>query len=73
MLDFSRHLLLQSTLLDNYGTIYLVNSKELIDPRTFIKAKINNYIEVGITIILIIGRGTYIIRNIVNSNQGPYI
>ena len=53
MLDFSRHSLLQSTLLDNYGTIYLVNSKELIDPSTFVKAKINDYVEAGTIVILI--------------------
>jgi len=55
------------------STIYLVNSKELINPKTFIKVKINNYIEVSITIISIIERRTYIIRNIINSNYRPYI
>jgi len=41
---------------------------ELINPRTFIKVKINDYIEVGTTIIPITKRGTYIIKNIINSN-----
>jgi hypothetical protein len=68
MLDFSRYLLLQSTLLDNYSTIYLVNSKELIDPRTFVKAKINDYVEAGTTIIPITRRGTRMIKNIINSD-----
>jgi hypothetical protein len=48
--------------------MYLVNSKELIDPGTFIKAKIDDYVKAGTTIILIIGRVTYTIRNIVNSD-----
>jgi hypothetical protein len=51
--------------------MYLVNSKELIDPRTFVKAKINDYVEAGMTVIPITGRGTCMIRNIVNSDQGP--
>jgi hypothetical protein len=48
--------------------MHLVNSKELINPGTFIKAKIDDYMEVGTTVILIVGRGTRIIRNIINSD-----
>ena len=66
MLDFLRYLLSQNTLLNNYNTIYLVNSKNLINSSTFIKAKINNYIEVEITSFLITRYSTYIIKNIVN-------
>jgi len=66
MLDFSRYPLSQSILLDNYSTIYLVNSKNLINSGTFIKAKINNYIEAEITSLSIIRYNTYIIKNIVN-------
>jgi hypothetical protein len=51
--------------------MHLVNSKELIDPRTFVKAKIDDFVEVGTTIIPITRRGTRMIRNIVNSDQGP--
>ena len=51
--------------------MYLVNNKELINSGTFVKAKFNDFVEVGITVILIAGRGTYIIRNIINSDQGP--
>jgi hypothetical protein len=46
--------------------MYLVNSKELIDPRTFVEAKIGDYVEAGTTIIPITRRGTRIIKNIVN-------
>jgi hypothetical protein len=72
MLDFSRYPLSQSTLLDNYNIIYLVNSKDLINSGTFIKAKINNYVKVGITSLLIIRYSTYIIKNVVNKPAGPY-
>ena len=71
MLDFSRHPLSQSTLLDNYGAMHLVNSKDLINSGTFIKAKINNYVKAGITSLLIIRRGTRIIKNVVNRPAGP--
>jgi hypothetical protein len=51
--------------------MHLVNSKELIDPRTFVKAKIDDCVEAGTTIIPITRRGTYTIKNIVNGDQGP--
>ena len=66
MLDFLRYPLSQNILLDNYSTIYLVNSKNLINSSTFIKAKINNYIKAEITSLPIIKYSTYIIKNIVN-------
>jgi hypothetical protein len=72
MLDFSRYPLSQSTLLDNCGTIYLVNSKDLIDSGTFVKAKIDNCIEAGITSLPITGYSTRTIKNVVNGPSGPY-
>jgi hypothetical protein len=72
ILDFSRYPLFQNTLLDNYSIIYLVNSKNLIDSGTFIKAKIDNYIEAGITSLLITEYSIRIIKNIVNRPSGPY-
>jgi hypothetical protein len=50
----------------------LVNSKNLIDSNTFIKAKIDNYIKAEITSLSITGYSTYIIKNIVNKPSGPY-
>ena len=72
ILDFLRYLLFQSILLDNYSTIYLVNNKDLINSSTFIKAKINNYVKVGITSFPIIRYNTYIIKNVVNRPAGLY-
>ena len=46
-IDFNAYLLLESTILDNRATIYLVNNLDLIKPRLFIKISSINYIEVG--------------------------
>jgi hypothetical protein len=51
--------------------MYLVNSKNLINSGTFIKAKINNYVKVGITSLPIIRHGTRIIKNVINRPIGP--
>jgi hypothetical protein len=50
----------------------LVNSKDLINSSTFIKAKINNYIEAEITSFPIIRYSIRIIKNIVNRFSGLY-
>ena len=52
--------------------MYLVNSKDLINSGTFIKAKINNYVKAGITSFLIIRHNTRIIKNVINKPAGPY-
>ena len=46
--------------------MHLVNSKNLINSSTFIKAKINNFIEIEITSFLIIRYSIYIIKNTIN-------
>ena len=46
-IDFNAYPLLESTILDNRATIYLVNNIDLIKPRLFIKTSSINYIEVG--------------------------
>jgi hypothetical protein len=52
--------------------MHLVNSKNLINSGTFIKAKINNYIKAKITSFPIIRYSTRIIKNIINKPIGPY-
>jgi hypothetical protein len=47
MLDFLRYLLLASTLLNNYSATHLVNSKDLLELRSFVKALFNKCIEEG--------------------------
>jgi hypothetical protein len=46
MLDFLKYLLLASTLLDNYSTIHLINSKDLLKLGSFVKALFSKYIKV---------------------------
>ena len=66
MLDFLRHLLLASTLLDNYSAMYLVNDKSLLNKGTFTKTTFNKAMELGTVQVLILGRIKHTIKNIVN-------
>jgi hypothetical protein len=52
--------------------MYLVNSKDLIDSGTFVKAKIDDCIEAGTTSLPITGHSTRIIKNVVNGPSGLY-
>jgi len=69
MLDFARYPLLASILLDNYKAIYLVNNKDLLKPRLFIKAFYTKYIKPGSSSLLILGYSTKIIRKALNSTS----
>ena len=51
--------------------MYLVNNKELLNPITFIKGRINNYVKAGIISLLILGYNTYIIKNIIHKLNKP--
>jgi hypothetical protein len=62
-----------STLIDNYSTTHLVNNKDLFKPRFFIKVITNKSVKVGLFILLILKRGTYIIKRTLNSALGPII
>ena len=46
-LDFSRHLLTNYTLLDNYRALNLVNNKKLLVLSSFVKLISNKYIKTG--------------------------
>ena len=54
ILDFLYYLLLVSKLLDNYRAINLVNSKDLLKPKLFIKVAINKYIKTRLFSLLIL-------------------
>ena len=69
-LDFSRHLLSVSTLLNNYGATHLVNSKELLEPGSFTKAAYNEYVEAGSSSLLILGHSKRVIKKVLNSTAG---
>jgi hypothetical protein len=67
MLDFSRYLLFASTLLDNCSAIYLVNSKELLILKSFIKVAYNKCVEAGSFSLLILRHGKRVIKKVLNS------
>ena len=66
MLDFLRYLLLASTLLDNCGAMHLVNSKDLLELGSFVKALFNKCIEAGSSSFLILGHGIKVIKKAIN-------
>jgi hypothetical protein len=53
--------------------MYLVNSKDLLKPRSFIKVITNKSIKVELFTLLILGYKTYIIKRILNSALGLII
>jgi hypothetical protein len=73
MLDFLRYPLSASTLLDNYSAIYLVNSKDLLKLRSFVKALFNKCVEAGSSSLPILGRGIKVIKKAINKATGPNI
>jgi hypothetical protein len=67
MLDFSRHPLFASTLLNNYSAIYLVNSKELLKLKSFIKVAYNKCVEAGSFSFPILRYSKRVIKKVLNS------
>ena len=73
MLNFLRYLLLASTLLDNYSITHLINSKDLLKLRSFVKALFNKCIKVGSSSLLILRRGIKVIKKAINKVASPNI
>ncbi len=46
-IEYRPYLLLDLTLFNNYGALYLVNSKDLIMAGTFRSSGLNNIVEAG--------------------------
>jgi hypothetical protein len=67
MLDFARYLLLASTLLDNYSAIYLINSKKLLELKSFIKVAYNKCIEASSFSFPILRYNKRVIKKALNS------
>jgi hypothetical protein len=65
-LNLLRYLLLLSTLFDNYKVIHFVNNKSLFVPGSFIKLKGPEYIKAGLFNLLIISRGTRVLKGLLN-------
>jgi hypothetical protein len=72
-LDFSKHLLLESTLFDNYGATYLVNNKERLDKGSFVKLLVELVVEVRTFILLITRRGTRTFKGLFNKRDGKRV
>jgi hypothetical protein len=70
MLDFLRHPLSASTLLNNYSAIYLVNSKDLLELGFFVKALFNKCIKAGSSSLLILGCNIKVIKKAINGVAG---
>jgi hypothetical protein len=73
MLDFSKHLLLESTLFNNYNTIHLVNNKERLNKGSFVKLLIELVVEVGTFILLITRRDTRTFKGLFNKRDGKRV
>ena len=66
MLNFLRYLLLASTLLDNYSITHLINSKDLLELRSFVKALFNKCVKARSSSLLILKRGIKVIKKAIN-------
>ncbi len=65
-IEYGPYPLLDSTLFDNYGALYLVNSKELIITGTFRSSGPNDIVEAGTQSIPVASRGTRLIKGVLN-------
>ena len=71
MLDFARYPLSASMLLDNYSATHLINSKDLLKLKSFIKASYNKCVEAGSLSLLILGYSKRVIKKALNSIASP--
>ncbi|KAG6078719.1 hypothetical protein E4U15_004141 [Claviceps sp. LM218 group G6] len=63
------HMFAESTLLDNCGAMHVVNDRNKLEKGTF-RETTDDYLEAGTTSFPISERGTRIIRNVINGNDG---
>ena len=70
-LDFSRYLLLVSTLLNNYRATNLVNDRALLILDTFIKVRVDECVEARSLSLPILGRSKHVLKNILDRVRGP--
>jgi hypothetical protein len=72
-LNFSKHLLLESTLFNNYNVIHLVNNKERLDKGNFVKLLVELVVEARTFILLITRRGTRTFKGLFNKRDGKRV
>jgi len=59
-----------STLLNNYRAINLVNNRLLLKLGSFVKAKLDKYIEARTSSLLIIGHRKQVLKNVLDKARG---
>ncbi|KAF1935040.1 hypothetical protein EJ02DRAFT_416381, partial [Clathrospora elynae] len=69
-MDFDAHPLSASTILDNGAALHLVNTLDLIQPGTFIKASGITCVEAGTQSFPILGKGTRVLKGVINGARG---
>ncbi|KAG6234006.1 hypothetical protein E4U26_007869 [Claviceps purpurea] len=60
------HALFNSTLYDNCGALHVVNSRDRLVPGSFVPSDGSDYLEAATTSFKISGRGTRVMKNILN-------
>jgi hypothetical protein len=73
MLDFSKHLLLESTLFNNYNATHLVNNKKRLNKGSFIKLLVELVIKTRTFILLITRHDTYTFKGLFNKRDGKRV
>jgi hypothetical protein len=68
-LDFLKHLLLESTLFNNYDTTYLVNNKERLNKSSFVKSPVKLVVEARTFILLITRHDTRTFKGLFNKRD----
>jgi hypothetical protein len=72
-LDFLKHLLLKSTLFNNYDVIHLVNNKKRLNKGSFIKLLIELVIKAKTFIFLIIRHSTRTFKRLFNKRDNKRV
>jgi hypothetical protein len=55
-----------SILINNYRALYIVNNKFLLIPSLLVYSKANKVVKVGLSLILIKGKGTYLLKGVLD-------
>jgi hypothetical protein len=72
-LDFLKHLLLESTLFNNYDVIYLVNNKERLNKGSFVKLLVELVVKARTFVLLITRHGTRTFKGLFNKRDGKRV
>ena len=71
IIDINRYPLLESTLLNNGATTYLVNSITLLKPKTFIKLTNNDCVKAETSSLIIKDQGTRVFKGAFHGPNEP--